>query len=171
MNAGKPFLPFALPEIGQEEIDEVVDSLRSGWITTGPKTRLFEQSFADYLGGGVQAVAVNSATAGLHLAVEALGIRPGDEVVTTTHTFTATAEVVRYLGAHPVFVDIDLAHLLPRRRLGCGGDRACHSGRAARAFCWTPVQHGKAHGNLPTRPASRWSRTRRTRSPPDPTGD
>lgn len=102
------FLPFALPDIGEEEIAEVVDSLRSGWITTGPKTRLFEQRFAEYLGGGVDAVAVNSATAGLHLAVEALGIRPGDEVITTTHTFTATAEVVRYLNAHPVLVDIDL---------------------------------------------------------------
>jgi dTDP-4-amino-4,6-dideoxygalactose transaminase len=103
-----PFLPFALPDIGEEEIAEVVDSLRSGWITTGPKTRRFELAFAEYLGGGVEAVAVNSATAGLHLAVEALGLRAGDEVVTTTHTFTATAEVVRYLGAHPVFVDIDL---------------------------------------------------------------
>jgi dTDP-4-amino-4,6-dideoxygalactose transaminase len=101
------FLPFALPDIGQEEIDEVVDSLRSGWITTGPKTRRFEQAFAEFLGGGVECVAVNSATAGLHLAVEALGIGPGDEVITTTHTFTATAEVVRYVGAHPVFVDID----------------------------------------------------------------
>lgn len=101
------FLPFALPDIGQEEIDEVVDSLRSGWITTGPKTRRFEQAFAEFLGGGVECVAVNSATAGLHLAVEALGIGPGDEVITTTHTFTATAEVVRYVGAHPVFVDIE----------------------------------------------------------------
>jgi dTDP-4-amino-4,6-dideoxygalactose transaminase len=107
-DAARPFLPFALPEIGEEEIAEVVDSLRSGWITTGPKARRFEQAFVDYLGGGVEAVAVNSATAGLHLAVEALGIGPGDEVITTTHTFTATAEVVRYMGAHPVFVDIDL---------------------------------------------------------------
>lgn len=102
------FLQFALPDIGQEEIDEVVDSLRSGWITSGPKTRRFEERFAEYLGGGVETIAVNSATAGLHLAVEALGIGPGDEVITTTHTFTATAEVVRYMGAHPVFVDIDI---------------------------------------------------------------
>lgn len=103
------FLPFALPDIGQDEIDEVVDSLKSGWVTTGPKTKQFEQRFADFIGNGVQAVAVNSATAGLHLALEALGISPGDEVITTTHTFTATAEVIRYLGAHPVFVDIDPA--------------------------------------------------------------
>lgn len=102
------FLPFALPDIGEEEIAEVVDSLRSGWITTGPKTKRFEQDFSAYLGGR-EAVAVNSATAGLHLALEALGIGPGDEVITVSHTFTATAEVIRYLGAHPRFVDIDPA--------------------------------------------------------------
>ena len=103
-----PFLPFALPDIGEEEIAEVVDALRSGWITTGPKTRRFEEDFAAFLGGnGLHAVAVNSATAGLHLALEALGIGPGDEVITTTHTFTATAEVVRYLGADVKLVDID----------------------------------------------------------------
>lgn len=100
------FLPFAAPEIGEEEIAEVVDSLRSGWVTTGPKARRFEQDFSTYLGGTVESVAVNSATAGLHLALEALGVGPGDEVITTTHTFTATAEVVRYLGATPVFVDV-----------------------------------------------------------------
>jgi dTDP-4-amino-4,6-dideoxygalactose transaminase len=107
-----PFLPFALPEIGDEEIAEVVDSLRSGWITTGPKARRFEQDFVAFLGDpSLQAVAVNSATAGLHLALEALGVGPGDEVITTTHTFTATAEVVRYLGADVKLVDIDPATL------------------------------------------------------------
>lgn len=103
---GTEFLTFAAPEIGEEEIAEVVDTLRSGWVTTGPKARLFEEQFSAYLGGGLECVAVNSATAGLHLALEALGVGPGDEVITTTHTFTATAEVVRYLGATPVFVDI-----------------------------------------------------------------
>lgn len=102
----RKFLPFAAPEIGEEEIAEVVDSLRSGWVTTGPKARKFEQDFTAALGGDVESVAVNSATAGLHLALEALGVGPGDEVITTTHTFTATAEVVRYLGATPVFVDV-----------------------------------------------------------------
>ena len=101
------FLPFALPDIGEAEIAEVVDCLRSGWITTGPKTARFEREFADYLGGGVEAIAVSSATAGLHLAVEALGIGPGDEVIVPVHTFTATAEIVRYMGADPVFVDVD----------------------------------------------------------------
>lgn len=101
------FIPFALPEIGEDEIAEVVSALRSGWVTTGPKTKQFELEFADYLGGGVEAIAVNSATAGLHLGLDALGIGPGDEVITTTHTFTATAEVIRYMGADPVFVDVD----------------------------------------------------------------
>ncbi|MFG6447175.1 DegT/DnrJ/EryC1/StrS family aminotransferase [Roseateles sp. BYS180W] len=107
-----PFLPFALPEIGEEEIAEVVDTLRSGWVTTGPKAKRFEQAFAEFLGEPqIECVAVNSATAGLHLALEALGIGPGDEVITTTHTFTATAEVVRYLGADVKLVDIDPATL------------------------------------------------------------
>jgi dTDP-4-amino-4,6-dideoxygalactose transaminase len=101
------FLPFALPDIGEEEIAEVVDSLRSGWVSTGPKTHRFEREFAEFLGGGVEAVAVNSATAGLHLALEAAGVRDGDEVITSPYTFTASAEVVRYLGADPVFIDID----------------------------------------------------------------
>ena len=101
------FLPFALPEIGEEEIAEVVDSLRSGWLTTGPKTRRFEMDFAEFLGAGVHTLAVNSATSGLHLALEAIGVGSGDEVITSPYTFTATAEVIRYLGADPVFVDID----------------------------------------------------------------
>ena len=106
------FLPFALPEIGDEEIAEVVDALKSGWVTTGPKTRRFETDYSAFLGDdSLHAIAVNSATAGLHLALEALGIGPGDEVITTTHTFTATAEVVRYLGADVVLVDIDPATL------------------------------------------------------------
>ena len=112
-----PFLPFALPEIGEDDIAEVVDTLRSGWVTTGPKAKRFEADFKAWLGDagdnidGLHCIAVNSATAGLHLALEAIGIGPGDEVITTTHTFTATAEVVRYLGADVVLVDIDPATL------------------------------------------------------------
>jgi dTDP-4-amino-4,6-dideoxygalactose transaminase len=105
-----------LPDIGEAEIAEVVDTLRSGWVTTGPKAARFEREFAQFLGTadsgeGLHCIAVNSATAGLHLAAEALGIGPGDEVITTTHTFTATAEVVRYLGADVKLVDIDPATL------------------------------------------------------------
>ena len=99
------FLPFSLPEISDDEIGEVVKVLKSNWLTTGPKTVKFEEDFSRFLGGGIDVIAVNSATAGLHLGLEALGVGPGDEVITSTHTFTATAEVIRYLGAHPVFVD------------------------------------------------------------------
>ncbi len=102
-----PFLPFAQPDIGDEEIAEVIDTLCSGWLTTGPKTRRFEQDFAEFIGPGIEAIAVNSATAGLHLALEAIGVSAGDEVITTPYTFTACAEVICYLGAHPVFVDVD----------------------------------------------------------------
>lgn len=101
------FLPFALPDIGDEEISAVTEALRSGWVTTGPKTKQFEQAFSEFLGGGLESIAVNSATAGLHLALEALGIGPGDEVIAPTLTFTATVEVVRYLGADPILVDVD----------------------------------------------------------------
>jgi dTDP-4-amino-4,6-dideoxygalactose transaminase len=99
-------IPFHIPDIGDDEINEVVDSLRSGWLTTGPKTRRFEDDFAQFIGSGVETLAVNSATAGLHLALEAAGISNGDQVITTPFTFTATAEVIRYLGADPVFVDV-----------------------------------------------------------------
>lgn len=105
MNNSK-FIPFALPCLGEAEINEVVDTLRSGWLTTGPKTRRFEEEFAQFI-GIPYALAVNSCTAGLHLALEAIGIQPGDKVITTPYTFTATAEVIRYLGATPLFVDID----------------------------------------------------------------
>src|SRR2546421_1172177 len=102
----KKFLPFALPHITQAEIDEVVDTLRSGWLTTGPKTKRFEREFAERI-GAPYAVAVNSATAAMHLALDAIGLQPGDEVLVPVYTFTATAEVVTYFGARPVFVDVD----------------------------------------------------------------
>lgn len=105
MNEPKPFLPFALPDISEAEIASVVDSLRSGWITTGPKTKEFERRFAEAT-GAPHAVMLNSCTAALHLALEALGIQPGDEVIVPTVTFAATAEVVRYLNATPVLVDV-----------------------------------------------------------------
>jgi perosamine synthetase len=98
-------IPFHLPSIGEEEIAEVVDTLRSGWLTTGPKTKRFEREFSEFVGAR-HAVALNSCTAGLHLALEAVGVRAGDEVIIPTYTFTAAGEVVTYLGATPVLADV-----------------------------------------------------------------
>ena len=98
------FIPFHKPAIGEEEIRSVVETLRSGWLTTGPKVKTFEAEFAKYINSS-HAVAVNSGTAALHLALEAVGLKSGDEVIVPTMTFTATAEVVLYLGARPVLVD------------------------------------------------------------------
>ena len=100
-------VPFFRPSISDEAIAAVTNCLRTGWLTTGPNSSVFEAEFSESLGGEVTALAVTSATAALHLAVDALGIEPGDEVIVPTLTFTATAEVVRYQGAKPVFVDID----------------------------------------------------------------
>jgi dTDP-4-amino-4,6-dideoxygalactose transaminase len=100
------FLPFSRPTIGQEEIAELLDSIESGWITTGPKVEQFSALFADYVGGRF-AAALTSATAGLHVALLAHGIGPGDEVITTPMTFAATANVIVLVGATPVLADID----------------------------------------------------------------
>mgnify|MGYP006431158263 FL=1 len=103
----KDFIPFSIPQISNDEINEVVDTLRSGWITTGPKVRQFETNFQSFIGRDVEAIAVNSATAGLHLALESLGVSYGDEVIIPSLTFTATAEVARYLGADVKIIDVD----------------------------------------------------------------
>ncbi len=100
------FLPFARPSIDEATIEDVCDSLRSGWITTGPKSIRFEKAFGERI-GIPYALAVNSATAGLHLAHLALGIGPGDEVITTPMTFVATLNTIVFAGARPVLVDID----------------------------------------------------------------
>jgi dTDP-4-amino-4,6-dideoxygalactose transaminase len=117
VNMRDDFLPFALPDTDQSEIDEIAEAVRSGWLTTGPKTRQFEAEFAAAVGAR-HAVAVNSGTAAMHLALEAVGLGPGDPstlppvagqalVLTTPYTFAATAEVVRYFDAVPVFVDVE----------------------------------------------------------------
>jgi perosamine synthetase len=98
------FLPFHVPDIGEAEVQAVVETLRSGWLTTGPKVKQFEEEFARYVDCG-HAVAVNSGTAALHLALEAAGVGEGDEVILPTMTFAATAEVVFYLRAWPVLID------------------------------------------------------------------
>jgi dTDP-4-amino-4,6-dideoxygalactose transaminase len=98
-------VPFAVPDIDDADIDAVVEVLRSGWITTGPRVRELEERFARLL-GMKHAVAVNSATAALHLGLDAIGIQPGDEVIVPTITFTASAEVCRYFDAKPVLVDV-----------------------------------------------------------------
>ncbi|HEY7220729.1 MAG TPA: aminotransferase class I/II-fold pyridoxal phosphate-dependent enzyme, partial [Candidatus Binatia bacterium] len=100
------FIPFHVPAIGEDEIRSVVETLKSGWLTTGSKVKSFEEDFARYV-GSKHAIAVNSGTAALHLALDAIGIQEGDEVIVPTMTFTATAEVVLYFKAKPVLVDCE----------------------------------------------------------------
>jgi dTDP-4-amino-4,6-dideoxygalactose transaminase len=105
MNPNSDFVPFALPSIGKEEEEAVLAVLRSGWLTTGRTARAFEEEFAAFVGVEA-ALALNSATSGLHLALEALGVGPGDRIVTSPYTFTSSAAVARHLGAEVVFCDI-----------------------------------------------------------------
>ncbi|HCO93018.1 MAG TPA: UDP-4-amino-4-deoxy-L-arabinose--oxoglutarate aminotransferase, partial [Phycisphaerales bacterium] len=100
------FLPFSRPSITEADISVVGEVLRSGWITTGPKAAEFEQRFCDYLGCR-EAVALSSATAGMHLALKALDIGPGDEVITPAMTWVSTVNLIVLAGATPVFVDVD----------------------------------------------------------------
>lgn len=118
------FLPFSKPTIRQVEIDEVVDSLRSGWITTGPKAERFEKDFAAYT-GFPEVLALSSATAGLHIGLMALGVKPGDEVITTPMTWAATVNMIEVLGGTPVFVDIhpDTLQIDERQVEGAATDR------------------------------------------------
>jgi len=110
------YLPFHTPDIGEEEIDAVVDVLRSGWLTTGSKANQFEQEFAAVVGARY-AIAVNSCTAALHLALDACGLHEGDEVIIPTMTFAATGEAVTYFGARPVLADCteDTLNVDPRQ--------------------------------------------------------
>ncbi len=102
----QPFLPYNLPDIGDDEIDAVVETLRSGWLAPGPRVRAFEEAFAERIGVR-HAVAVTSCTAGMHLALLACGVGPGDEVIVPAITFPATANVVVHVGATPVLADVD----------------------------------------------------------------
>ncbi len=100
------FLPFHRPSVGAAEIEAVSEVLRSGWLTTGPRVKQFEEQFAEYVGAR-HAIALNSGTAALHLSLAAIGLSEGDEVIVPSNTFTASAEVVTYFGARPVLVDVD----------------------------------------------------------------
>ncbi len=104
------FLPLAKPDISEDDIAEVVDTLRSGWLVYGPKTQAFEEQFRQYV-GAAHAVAVNSCTAAMHLALMALGVGPGDEVITTPLTFASTINVILHVGATPVLADVRAADL------------------------------------------------------------
>jgi len=106
INPRKKFLPIATAVFGKEEEKEIIDTLRSGWITLGPKTKKFESDLAEYV-GAKYAVALNSCSAALHLAMLAIGIKKGDEVITTPFTFAATANSIMHCGGKPIFVDID----------------------------------------------------------------
>src|SRR5439155_8772447 len=101
------FIPFNLPTIDKEEIDEVVNTLQSGWLTTGPKTAQFEREFQEYV-HAPYALAVNSATSAMHLALAAMDIGPGDEVITTPLTFCATVNTILQVGATPVLADVGM---------------------------------------------------------------
>jgi dTDP-4-amino-4,6-dideoxygalactose transaminase len=139
-------IPFYKPSIGPEEIEEVVDTLKSGWLTTGAKTKQFEREFSEYL-HHPHSVAVNSCTAALHLALEAVGLKPGDGVIVPTMTFAATAEVVRYLGGRPILADcrpedfnLDVADA--GRRIQCSLD----AGQPVKAIM--PVHYGGQIGDV-----------------------
>ena len=158
------FLPFALPDTGEAEIAAVSDVIRSGWLTTGARVREFETAFSKLV-GAKHAIAVNSCTAAMHLALEAVGLKSGDKVITTPYTFAATAEVIRYFGANPVFVDVreddlnlDLAQVreaLARERIAAiipvhiAGE-PCDLGGLAELAGPIPIIEDAAHA-LPTR--------------------
>lgn len=110
MNIRKDFLPFSRPSIGETEVNKVVDCLKSGWITTGANCQEFEGRFCELTGAG-QAIAVNSATAGMHLMLAALNLQPGDEVITPSMTFASTINMIALRQARPVFVDVDYGTL------------------------------------------------------------
>lgn len=102
----KTFLPLAIPDIGEDEKNEVLDTLNSNWISMGPKTKMFEEKVRDYV-NAKQAIAVSSCTAALHIALAALGVGPGDEVITTPLTFVSTGNIIIYQNAKPVLADVD----------------------------------------------------------------
>jgi perosamine synthetase len=138
-------VPFFRPDVSEAEIGEVVAALKSGWLTTGPRVKQFEEDFAAAV-GAPYAVAVNSCTAALHLAVEALGLKAGQAVLVPTMTFAATAEIVRYLGAFPVLVDCDPVTLnldfrdARRSSMRCGPGASRFPGTRASSASFRPCR-------------------------------
>ncbi len=127
----KTFLPFALPSISEEAIEEVVQVLKSGWITSGPKVKEFEKNFSDFT-GAKESISLNSATAGLHLSLEAIGLTEKDAVLTTSVTFTATVEVICYFKALPILTDVDpQTHLMTYETLIEAIQRECQEKNGA----------------------------------------
>ena len=134
------FLPFATAVFGKEERKEVIDTLNSGWITLGPRTKRFEENLAKYVGSNY-AIATSSASAALHLSLVALGIKEGDEVITTPFTFAATANAILHCGGKPVFVDID------RRTFNIDSEKI-ESAITKRTKCLLPVHYAGQPVNL-----------------------
>lgn len=134
MSAGEDFIPYNLPDISDAEIEAVTETLRSGWLAPGPRVRAFEADFAAYAGVR-HAIAVDSATAGMHLSLLALGIGPGDEVITTPTTFAATVNAIIHCGATPVLADIDISDY-------CIDPAAVERAVTPRTRAILPVHHG-----------------------------
>lgn len=134
MNQREDFLPYNLPDISDAEVDAVVETLRSGWLAPGPRVRAFEEHFASFA-GAKHAIALDSATAGMHLALVASGIGPGDEVITTPTTFAATVNVIIHAGATPVLADIRLDDY-------CIDPEAIERAITPRTRAIMPVHHG-----------------------------
>ena len=141
MSGGESFLPYNLPDISEAEIEAVADALRSGWLAPGPRVKQFETDFAAYCGTR-HAIALDSATAGMHLALVAAGIGHGDEVITTPTTFAATVNVIIHAGAAPVLADIDLSDY-------CIDPAAIERAISPRTKAIMPVHHGGTACRMP----------------------
>ena len=147
-------IPIAKPILDEREVEAVRRVILSGWVTQGPEVAAFEREFAAHV-GAPHACAVSNCTTALHLALLAVGVGAGDEVITVSHSFIATANAIRYCGATPVFVDIEPAHLQHRSGADRGGDHAAHQGDPVRAPARHAVRSRSASSTIarPSRPA------------------